>query len=401
MTLNAGLYIHIPFCIRKCPYCDFFSISDFTMIQPFVGALTAEMRMKTDGGDFDGVLFDSVYIGGGTPTVMDARTIGRIMDAAVKAFSIDPAAEITIETNPCAINRAQLADLCRIGINRINIGIQSFDDANLAFLGRRHSAADGLRAVGMAEKSGFENIGIDLMYALPGQQPENWQKDLKKAVSRAPAHISAYMLTLEPGTPMDSARIAGTFTPPSNDTQGAFFMMTGDMLAESGYDHYEISNFASAAPDASSGAQSGDRSDTRTARSRHNAKYWNNHPYLGLGPAAHSYHPHPACRSANVPSVQRYIGRINAGRSPVETTETLDSTQQMIEALYLGLRQADGIAFDAFNRRFQTDFMAVFSDLVKRFEGDGLMVADGGACRPTLTGMRMQESIAAAFIDRI
>ena len=389
MTLNAGLYIHIPFCIRKCPYCDFYSISDFTMIQPFAEALTAEMRMKKDGGGFDGVLFDSVYIGGGTPTVMGARAIGRIMAAAVKAFSIDPAAEITIETNPCAITRAQLADLRRIGINRINIGVQSFDDANLAFLGRRHTAADAVSAVGRAEKSGFENIGIDLMYALPGQKPENWQKDLEKALSMAPAHISAYMLTLEPGTPMDSARIAGKFVPQPNDVQGAFFMMTGRMLAEKGYDHYEISNFASASPDAP------------PKRSRHNAKYWNNHPYLGLGPAAHSYYPHPACRSANVRSVRRYIGRIDGGKLPVKTTEALDSTQQMIEALYLGLRQADGIAFDVFNHRFQTDFMDVFSEPVERFEAEGLLVADGGACRPTLAGMRMQESLAAAFIDRI
>ncbi len=381
VSSKAGIYLHIPFCIRKCPYCDFYSTSNLSQASAFVDALIAEIRMEGNSGAWGAVEFDSVYIGGGTPTVMDTRAVLRIMGALYETFSISDAAEITIEANPATLSKDQLAALRKGGINRINIGIQSFDDANLSFLGRIHTGKDAVKALQLAGKGGFDNIGIDLMYGLPGQTPENWQKDLETAVSYGPAHISCYMLTFEPGTVMDNARKAGQFKVPGDRVQASLFLATARMLVQNGYDHYEISNFAKSAG----------------LRSLHNAGYWNNRPYLGLGPAAHSYAP--PVRKANVRSVRRYIGRMEGGKSPVESSEILDIRQQMMEAVYLGLRKADGIGYVEFNRRFQTDFCDMFEAVIDRLAKKKYLVADADKCRLTLEGMLLQESIAGEFIQ--
>lgn len=382
MSPKAGLYVHIPFCLGKCPYCDFYSITDLSLMQDFCDGLAAEMCMQQNG-EFGKTGFDSVYIGGGTPTVMDAARIADILECACETFAVGPDAEITIEANPATIREDQLELLRRAGVNRINLGLQSFDDANLAFLGRLHTADDGWEALRIAEKSGFENIGIDLIYALPGQAPGNWQKELDRALFFNPAHISCYMLTLEPDTPMGKAEKTGTLVPAGEDMQREMFLMTAETLTGHGYDHYEISNFA--------------RSVRK--RSLHNTGYWNNRPYLGLGPGAHSYAP--PVRRANVFSVRRYLERVKAGRSPLEEAETLDVSQQMMEAIYLGLRQADGIRADDFNRRFQADFFSMFSDVIQTFVQNGCLKADHTGVRPALRGMLLQDSIAAAFIGRL
>lgn len=382
MTSKAGLYIHIPFCKRKCPYCDFYSVSEFSQMPAFVDALLAEMRMKKEAG-LEGLAFGSVYIGGGTPTVMETRFMSRIMEMVFKTFPVDSDAEITIEANPASISEGQLSDLRLLGINRINIGVQSFDDANLAFLGRRHSADDSRESLHLAKKCGFENIGLDLIYGLPGQKLANWRRELENALSFSLSHISAYMLTLEPGTPMHDAQNSGAFKPLSGFLQGRMFSTASRVLSKNGFSHYEISNFASSAE----------------TRSVHNRCYWNNQPYMGLGPAAHSYLP--PVRTANVDSLKRYIGRIKSGNTPVESTERLNRRQQMIEAVYLGLRQARGICYGEFEKRFRKDFMALFSASINRFSRENYLIADEIGCRLTLEGMLMQESIAGEFIDQI
>ena len=382
MLNNAGLYIHIPFCIHKCPYCDFYSVSDLQSVPAFADCLVAEIRMKKNQAA-GSLVFDSIYIGGGTPTVMDARDISRIMEAVFKAFRIDRHAEITIEANPGTIGQKQLGELRMAGINRINIGVQSFDDATLAFLGRIHEGKDSMNALRMAEKSGFDNIGMDMIYAVPGQSLNNWQNDLERAASFKPAHISCYMLTPEVSTPMDEDRKAGKFNMPPESLQEALFLMTSGILFEYGYEHYEISNFAA----------------SLRHRSRHNTKYWNNAPYLGLGPAAHSYLPPQ--RTANVRSVRRYLRMVKKKTQPVEVCETLTKEQQMIEALYLGLRQSAGVTCRDFNARFKADFFTLFAGLIDHFTQKGLITADETVCRLTEKGMLMHESIAGAFIDRL
>jgi len=375
----AGIYIHIPFCVRKCPYCDFYSVSDLATIPVFVDALIAEMTLRRQPEK----VFDSIYIGGGTPTVLDQEQVCRILEAAGREFAIDPGAEITIEANPGTVSNARLRAFRSAGINRINIGVQSFDDANLEFLGRIHTAEDAKNALHMAEDAGFDNIGLDLIYALPDQTRRNWQKDLETAVDCAPAHISAYMLTCEPGTPLDSDRIAGRFKPAHDSRQAEFFMHARDFLRRHGYEHYEISNFARSA----------------RYRSRHNSKYWNNIPYVGFGPAAHSYAP--PVRSMNVRSVAEYVEKIREGRLPVGETEKLNWQQLMIEAIYLGLRQAVGIDCAAFANRFGVDFKQMFSDLIGRFTAKGYLMEHDGRIVLTGRGMLMQESIAEAFIETL
>lgn len=384
MNINAtfqksGLYIHIPFCVRKCPYCDFYSTTDRTLIPAFVNALAAEMAMRPAPEQ----VFDSVYIGGGTPSMLRERDISRILETAHRAFAIEKGAEITIEANPGTISGNWLKGCRSAGINRINLGVQSFNDANLAFLGRIHTAGEAESALRTAEAAGFENIGLDLIYALPGQTPENWRADIAAALEYTPAHLSCYMLTFESGTAMDADRIAGCFTVAPESRQASFFLQAREQLLRHGYDHYEISNYA----------------HSSHGRSRHNSKYWNNAPYVGLGPAAHAY-AEPV-RSWNVRSTRDYIRMISAGILPIGETEILDLEQQMIEAVYLGLRQADGIDYGIFHRRFGIDFLEMFSGVVGRFANSGDLVADGRGCRLAAKGMLLHEAIAGVFIDAI
>ncbi|MGM0453759.1 MAG: radical SAM family heme chaperone HemW [Thermodesulfobacteriota bacterium] len=376
---NAGLYIHVPFCVRKCPYCDFFSVTDPGKVPAFVEALVAEMAMHRSTG----LVFDTIYLGGGTPTVIDADTVLRIVDAAHRTFAVAKGAEITIEANPGTVCPDQLTAFRKAGINRINIGVQSFDDKNLAFLGRIHSAAESEGALDMAEQAGFDNIGIDLIYGLPGQDPQNWQKELTSAVLRKPDHIACYLLTFEPGTPMDDQRRAGRFLPLSDDQQAALYEQAAATLADAGYDHYEISNFAAA--------------DNR--RSRHNRKYWTNAPYIGLGPAAHSYQE--PVRSWNCSALDPYLRKIENGMLPVADTEVLTRRQQMIETVYLGLRRREGICVADFEQRFEVDFNEVFGAAITPAMRSDNLYFDQRWCRLTPRGRLRLDGIAAHLVEWI
>ena len=388
----SGLYIHVPFCLSKCPYCDFYSVTNLEAAPAFAAALEDEMRMRKDEGGWGGRMFGSLYLGGGTPTAIGIPLIEGMLDAAGRHFRMLPDAEITIEANPATITAEGLSGLRVLGVNRINIGVQSFDDGALAFLGRRHTAAEAMDAIRLARKAGFDNIGIDLIYGIPGGMPggglpkadeSRWAKELETALSFAPEHISCYMLTLEPGTPMHDEHRKGRFELPDDDLAGELFLSASRGLSAMGYEHYEISNFA---------LHPG-------YRSVHNSGYWDNRPYLGLGPAAHSYCD--PVRTANIRSVADYIECIEAGGLPVETSETLNAAQQMMEAVYLGLRRAEGISIAAFESRFNVDFASVFKDAAEKFTAEGRMVADEKSCRLTPEGMLFHETIAAALIDRI
>lgn len=373
--MNWGLYIHVPFCARKCPYCDFYSIEDVSRVPAYVDALCKEMAMRTELAA--GAVFDGLYLGGGTPSLLDSSQVARILDTAHRFFSILPDAEITLEANPGTVTRQSLAGYRTAGVNRVNIGVQSFNDANLSFLGRIHFAGSGADALDAAAKAGFDNIGLDLIYGLPDQNKGSWQKDLAAAAAFFPAHISCYMLTIEPGTKMAEDKAARRFTPLSGDRVSAMFVQASKFLSARGYEHYEISNFA----------------ESRAARSRHNQKYWQNAPYIGLGPSAHSY-VEPA-RSWNCRDVDQYIRAIGSGRLPTAGTERLSSGQMMLEAVYLGLRQADGIDTMLFEKRFNADFKETFAPVLRRFTRSGHMRIDAGACRLTRQGMLVLDTIAA------
>ncbi|QTA92682.1 radical SAM family heme chaperone HemW [Desulfonema magnum] len=376
----AGLYVHIPFCIRKCPYCDFYSITDLSFKHAFINALMREMQMEAGFFQKTRFFFDTLYIGGGTPSVFDAEDIGQIIETARNAFPILPDAEITIEVNPGTVTPEKLRGYYRAGVSRINIGVQSFQEENLRFLGRIHSAEEAHLAIQWARKAGFDNIGLDFIYGLPGQTELSWIPDLERAVESEPAHLSCYMLTYEEGTAMDKDRRKGCFVPLSEGRVADLFQTTVDFLSKQGYAQYEISNFARSGPE----------------RSRHNQKYWQDVPYLGFGPSAHSYVS--PCRYWNHRSVKKYLSDIGAGRFPIAEKEILTREQQITEAIYLGLRTTDGIDIEKFDEKFGVSFHEMFGEMTDCFEENGLIKTDEKRCALTRRGMLFLDSVVSALV---
>jgi oxygen-independent coproporphyrinogen-3 oxidase len=375
----AGLYVHIPFCIHKCPYCDFFSITDRSLIPAFIEALEREMAMTATFP----LPFDSLYIGGGTPSVLEANQVARVMETVCRAYEILPGTEVTIEANPGTLRLDKLLGFKSAGINRLNIGVQSFQDVHLNFLGRIHKGEDAESAIKNARKAGFDNLGLDLIYGIPRQTKKSWFLDLQRAVDYAPEHLSCYMLSYEPGTPMESGLRKGLFLPMPEDLAGDLFEATSAFLSSHGYQHYEISNFAR----------------STDLRSGHNMKYWSGGPYLGLGPSAHSFLG--TKRSWNCRCVKQYMEDLDSGRLPKAGEETLGRDQEMIEAVYLGLRKADGIAVDVFDLKFGVRFHNFFGEVLDDLQKNGLMKVAESRCALTCRGMRFLDSIASLFVERI
>jgi oxygen-independent coproporphyrinogen-3 oxidase len=384
--MNAGLYVHIPFCVKKCPYCDFYSITDRSLCPAFVDALISEMRMTRD----QNLTFDTLYMGGGTPSVLDAKTIGEIIETARQSYEILSHAEITLEVNPGTVGLTQFKEYRCSGVNRINIGVQSFDPVNLQFLGRIHSGRDAHAAVTWAQRAGFENLGLDLIYGIPNQTKTSWLRDLKLAIESEPRHLSCYMLSFEPGTPLYRDLQEDRLKPLAEPQVCEMFETTLEFLSDHGYVQYEISNFARASMN-SSGLKS-----AKHNRSRHNMKYWNFAPYIGLGPSAHSF-LEPK-RYWNCAEVEKYIQDLNAGRLPRAGEERLSMEQTMIEAIYLGLRQTKGILIDVFDKKFGVTFKTMFKHTVDVLEAKGLIELSQNRCALTCRGMLYLDSIAAMFI---
>ncbi|MEJ2037448.1 MAG: radical SAM family heme chaperone HemW [Desulfosarcinaceae bacterium] len=376
---DLGVYVHIPFCQSKCRYCDFYSITDTRLISEYLEALKKEMELAAQPG----MKASTLYIGGGTPSLLDYKQIGQIVDWAAMHFNLDPSAEMTLEINPATATARDLQDYAGFGFNRLNIGTQSFNDQNLKFLGRTHTAEQALAAVDAAVKSGFNNIGLDLIYGLPEQTTASWKQDLLQAMRLGPKHLSCYMLSYEPHTPMHADLQAGRIVPLSEMRTADLFRMTHDFLSVAGYEHYEISNFAR-----------GSR-----WRSQHNQKYWNFAPYIGLGPSAHSCQlPR---RWWNHRDYKDYLADLNQGRLPQSEEEQLNDEQLLIESLYLGLRQADGINLESFQLRHQVDFKLFFNTALDRFEAEGWMETDQSQCRLTLEGMLFLDRIVDELVEMI
>ncbi len=368
----AGLYIHIPFCLKKCPYCDFYSITDLSLRPAFLDALASEMNMtrKLDK------VFDTLYIGGGTPSVLNIKIIDNIIKTAHECFNIPSNAEITLEVNPGTVTLEQLKGYRQAGVNRVNMGVQSFNSANLDFLARIHSAKDARMAVKWAQKAGYENIGLDLIYGIPDQTKSSWLKDLHSALEFHPQHLSCYMLSFEPGTPMHKDLQNRIFNPLPEHLVCELFETTRSFLNANGYVQYETSNFAHEVID-----ESGIKS-AQSNLSRHNVKYWNFSPYIGLGPSAHSFiEPQ---RFWNHSNVKKYIQELSKGRLPRAGKESLSREQLMIEAVYLGLRQTKGIVVDAFDKKFSVNFKAMFTGVIADLEQKGLVKMSQNRCASDL-----------------
>jgi oxygen-independent coproporphyrinogen-3 oxidase len=372
----AGLYVHIPFCVKKCVYCDFYSITDTSLIDPFTDALRREMALRRQSH----LSFDTLYLGGGTPSILKAQTIGRILEAAGRSFEILDQAEITLEVNPGTVNTRRLKAYRELNINRLSIGAQSFQRENLAFLQRIHSVEDIAITLNGARKAGFDNISLDLIYGLPGQTAQAWLADLEKALMYAPEHLSCYMLTYEPDTPLGRDLRRKKVPSPDEAVRADLFACTIDFLGGRGYELYEVSNFA--------------RSESR--QSRHNWKYWRFAPYIGLGPSAHSFMTPQ--RSWNKSDVRGYIKDLQSGTLPQAGKEVLSAEQQMMELIYLGLRTRAGIDLKDFEAGFDLDFKARFEKTLRDLESEGYALFADGRFKLTSKGLRFADSITAALI---
>jgi oxygen-independent coproporphyrinogen-3 oxidase len=404
---TPGLYIHIPFCLSKCLYCDFYSLTSISAVPDFLDALFKEMEMyRNRFNPFDpsaapspalqsrdkGALrvnpeqasafrpgsrrVDTVYIGGGTPSLLSPQQLESILKRLRKNFDLISTPEITVETNPADLDQSSLELMRKIGINRINIGVQSFDEKILNFLGRRHSVRQAISAVEASRKAGFHNIGLDLIYGVPEQEIESWLDTLKQAVAFSPEHISCYQLTLESKTPLGIRYQAREFSLPGEELQYEFFMKTSEFLEDAGYFHYEVSNFALGTK----------------YTSRHNQKYWDHSPYLGLGPSAHSFQSNR--RWWNHRSLDRYLAAINAGNLPIEETEILTMEQLRLEALYLGLRTKKGVSLQDFENRYDYDLFTEKKELLDKLEEEGFISIQDGHLYPTQTGLAVADSLS-------
>ncbi len=320
----SGVYIHIPFCKSRCGYCDFFSTTLLSLRNDYVSALIEEMRARRS------YLTDEVstiYFGGGTPSLLSVAQILRILSELRQLFSVAADAEITLEANPSDLNDEYLTGLRQAGINRLSIGVQSFDNRMLALMGRRHTADEARKAVKAASEAGFGNISIDLIYGLPGQTVEAWSRELEAALGMKVQHISTYCLTYESGTPFAKMKEAGKLQAADDDTVNEMYALLVKTLTDNGYEHYEVSNFA-----------------LPEYYSRHNSAYWNSTPYLGIGAGAHSYNR--VSRQWNQCQLEQYISAAMSHTLQPET-ETLTEKDKYNETVMLSLRTKAGISLSS------------------------------------------------------
>jgi oxygen-independent coproporphyrinogen-3 oxidase len=370
---NPGLYIHIPFCLMKCPYCNFYSQTKLSLIPDFIEALGKEMEMVSPGFSSP---FDTVYIGGGTPSVLGPEHLKRILAGIRKHFPLACDTEITMEANPADLDFSFAELLRSIGVNRLSLGIQSFDPKVIHFLSRRHTVSQAISAIDASRQAGFDQVGLDLIYGVPGQTIKSWLATLHQAIAFSPEHISCYQLTIEADTPMGAAYHRGNFILPGEEELLEFFMTTAQKIEEAGFIQYEVSNFA------------------RRSRytSRHNQKYWSHTPYLGLGPSAHSFMSQE--RWWNFRSVDTYIGLIREGKPPIQGKEFLSLEQQRLEALFLGLRTTKGINMKDFREKFKCDLMSEKREILTRLQDGGLLVISEGSIYPTRAGLALADRLA-------
>ena len=377
---RIGLYVHIPFCLRKCRYCDFLSFEchDKQALHQYANALLREIETRYEEWPYKVV--DSIYIGGGTPSVLSGEDMKRIMDGIRDNFTVAEQSEITIEANPATVDEPKLETYLESGINRISIGIQSFDNSILNMLGRVHDKNDALNAIRLAKKAGFRNVNVDMMFGIPGQTQKMWRDSLRQCVFLRPEHISLYSLQIEEGTPFYHMMEKGTLEPTSEKTDRTMYHDALDMLEHAGYHHYEISNAA-----------------LPGYESRHNLKYWSYREYLGLGPGASSFIG--GYRFKNTSSVLEYIDFIKKGQPPVkrEDVEDYSARDEMGVFVFTGLRKTEGFDIRDFEDTFGTEFFDVYDPaLITKLRG--LVQMNGFVLKLTPKGLDVSNKVMAEFV---
>jgi oxygen-independent coproporphyrinogen-3 oxidase len=376
--MNLGVYIHIPFCRQKCLYCDFPSyVAAEHLYYDYFAALCREISGR--GGLLSAYNVDTIYIGGGTPTVLPPQLLFSISDCLRRSFAITDNAEFTVEANPGTLLPETLDSLRACGVNRLSIGVQAFDDGVLAGAGRIHSAKVAKESVMAAFQKGFDNINIDLMYGLPGQSVESFYRSLEQAVTLPVRHLSVYGLKVEEGTPFAALRDQHRLPLPDEDAEAEMYRLTTEFLPDNGFDRYEISNYAQCGMEC-----------------KHNLKYWRFKPYIGLGAAAHSFLVGE--RSANLRGVTDYIVAVNRGEWPVEEREKPTKPVAMAEYIFLALRTSTGLLFEDFQATFSADFLEMFGDMVEKLEAKRLIEVSGEGIFLTPTGMKYGNIVFGEFL---
>jgi oxygen-independent coproporphyrinogen-3 oxidase len=378
ISRKPGLYIHIPFCISKCGYCDFYSIVDTSLTNTFINALLDEIKITSSQFKAKD-LFDTVYFGGGTPSLLKPDQISRILDTLSEYYLLDDDCEITSEINPGTLGTLQLKELFDLGFNRISIGVQSFVQDELKLLDRIHTVEESVKTIHACRGAGFEKINLDLIFAIPNQSTINWKYSLKKALSFSPEHLSVYNLTYEEKTPFYLKLKAGQIVRLDEQKEIEYFSMAHDLLTISGYSHYEISNYA----------------NSESEYSRHNYKYWQHTPYLGFGPSAHSFWENS--RWANIRSVDEYVLKIKNGELPRLFEEKLKEHQLISEHIFLALRTYQGLSLAEFENLFGFNFLKKFVRESQKLIENKLAIIKDDYFRLTEKGILICDEILLQF----
>ena len=373
----AGIYFHIPFCRRICAYCDFYKNADLRLKEPTLAAMEREVVARCDF--LRGEAVRTIYFGGGTPSLVSAEWIGRAIELCREMFDCSPLEEVTIEANPDDLSEEYLKALREVGVNRLSIGIQSFDDEVLRTMNRRHDAAAAIRAVETARAVGFDNITIDLIYGLPFGPKDALTRSLAQAVALGVEHISAYHLTIEPNTRFGRMAERGELAPVPEEESELQYNQVHTALTEAGYDHYEISNFA-----------------REGRRSRHNSSYWQSQPYLGIGPAAHSFDGES--RVWAVSSVAEYLAGVDRGEC--YENELLTATDRYNETIMTSLRCREGVDLAELEKNFGRARKEYFVNSSARLVASGVLVKDENRVAMCPERWLVSDSvIAELFID--
>jgi putative oxygen-independent coproporphyrinogen III oxidase len=352
----AGIYVHIPFCLTRCGYCDFNAYAGLDELKPrYLAALLAEAELAAPG--WEGTPFVSVFLGGGTPTTIAPADLRALLVHLRDRFALAEDAEVTIEANPDTVDVASLRALREAGYDRLSMGAQSFDVAVLASLERIHQPASVRAAMMAARQAGYDNVNLDLIYGTEGESLESWERTLREAIALAPEHVSAYALTIEPATALGRQIAAGARSAPDPDVQADMFGVACELLREAGYGHYEVSNWARPGFEC-----------------RHNLGYWERRPYVGLGAGAHAYRDD--VRWWNVRPPETYMEKVEAGELPIGGSESLDPSDAYLEEVFLKLRILEGVPASWFEAARYESFVA-----------SGLLVDEFGQLVPTERGM--------------
>lgn len=343
--MSSSLYIHIPFCVAKCSYCSFNSYAGLERLQErYVDALAVEYRNVASEGQRTGL--ETVFLGGGTPSLLSNDQLRRLFGVISTDFAIETGAEISIEANPGTVDMEKLDTLLQCGINRLSIGVQSFNNVELSTIGRIHSAEEASSAIENAQAAGFQNLSVDLMYGLPGQTPKSWLQSLETVLAMSVQHLSLYQLTVEDETPLKLMIEGDRVQLPGEDDVAEMDEITASLLEIRGFEQYEISNFA-----------------TKDHQCRHNVNYWNNGDYYGIGAGAVSYSNGKRIKNCADPT--HYCDLLEAGQSVVAEEERLEHKESFRETVIMGLRMNRGISINALKLRYGLDFNQVYGEIIQ------------------------------------